>query len=100
VGAVRWYFRFRLGLRDIEELLLERGVMVTYETIRCCCEWNEWPPPTGEDIRDVPPQSEADGIEVPKREDHKDFSRQTGVTIMKQTIVGVDIAKNVMQLCL
>ena len=36
--AVRWYFRFSLSLRDIEELLLERGVVVTYETIRCWCE--------------------------------------------------------------
>jgi putative transposase len=35
--AVRWYFRFNLGLRDIEELLLERGVVVTCETIRCWC---------------------------------------------------------------
>src|SRR5258708_29758010 len=34
--AVRWYFRF--SLRDIEELLLERGVVVTYETIRCWCD--------------------------------------------------------------
>src|ERR1700730_6642734 len=36
--AVRWYFRFQLSLRDIEELLLERGVVVTYETIRCWCD--------------------------------------------------------------
>jgi putative transposase len=28
--AVRWYFRFGLSLRDVEELLLERGVVVTY----------------------------------------------------------------------
>jgi putative transposase len=36
--AVRWYFRFQLSLRDIEELLLfERGVTVTHETIRCWC---------------------------------------------------------------
>ena len=35
--AVRWYFRFQLSLRDIEELLFERGVVVTYETIRCWC---------------------------------------------------------------
>ena len=32
--AVRWYFRFQLSLRDIEELLFERGVIVSYETIR------------------------------------------------------------------
>src|ERR1700733_15735183 len=31
-------FRFSLSLRDIEELLLERGVVVTYETIRCRCD--------------------------------------------------------------
>ena len=28
--AVRRYFRFQLSLRDIEELLFERGVVVTY----------------------------------------------------------------------
>ena len=27
--AVRWYFRFSLSLRNIEELLLEGGVAVT-----------------------------------------------------------------------
>ena len=26
--AVRWYFRLQLSLRDIEELLFERGVVV------------------------------------------------------------------------
>jgi putative transposase len=36
--AVRWYFRFQLSLRDIEELLLERGVIVSYETIRRWCD--------------------------------------------------------------
>ncbi|MHB9841610.1 IS6 family transposase [Paraburkholderia terrae] len=36
--AVRWYFRFNLSLRNIEELLLERGVVVTYETVRYWCD--------------------------------------------------------------
>ncbi|PPB83645.1 hypothetical protein B0O95_10636 [Mycetohabitans endofungorum] len=36
--AGRWYFRFNLSLRDIEALLLERGVTVTYESIRRWCE--------------------------------------------------------------
>jgi putative transposase len=36
--AVRWYFRFQLSLRDIEELLFERGVAVSYETIRRWCD--------------------------------------------------------------
>jgi putative transposase len=36
--AVRWYHRFNLSLRDIEELLLERGVEVSYESIRKWCD--------------------------------------------------------------
>ncbi len=32
--AVWLYFRFALSYRDVEELLAERGVLVTYETIR------------------------------------------------------------------
>lgn len=36
--AVRWYFRFQLSLRDIGELLFERGVVVSYETIRRWCD--------------------------------------------------------------
>ena len=32
--AVWLYFRFHLSLRDVEELLAQRGVSVTYETIR------------------------------------------------------------------
>ncbi len=36
--AVRWYFRFQLSLRDVEELLFERGVIVSHESIR---RWTE-----------------------------------------------------------
>jgi putative transposase len=36
--AVRRYFRFQLSVRDIEELLFERGVIVTYATFRCWCD--------------------------------------------------------------
>jgi transposase-like protein len=32
--AVWLYFRFPLSLRLVEELLLERGIVVSYETIR------------------------------------------------------------------
>jgi putative transposase len=35
--AVWQYFRFCLSFRDVEELLLERGVIVTYEAIRKWC---------------------------------------------------------------
>jgi putative transposase len=36
--AVRWYHRFNLRQRDVGELLLERGVTVTHETVRIWCE--------------------------------------------------------------
>ena len=29
------YFRFSLSLRDVEELMVARGIEVSYETIRC-----------------------------------------------------------------
>ncbi len=35
--AVWLYYRFSLSFRDVEELLAERGVVVTYETIRQWC---------------------------------------------------------------
>ena len=34
-NAVWLYFRFSLSLRDVEELLAQRGVDVSYETVRC-----------------------------------------------------------------
>ena len=33
--AVWLYFRFNLSFRDVEELLAQRGINVTYETVRC-----------------------------------------------------------------
>ncbi len=35
--AVWLYHRFCLSFRDVEDLLAERGIMVTYEAIRLCC---------------------------------------------------------------
>ncbi len=35
--AVWLYHRFCLSFRDVEDLLAERGVMVTYEAIRLWC---------------------------------------------------------------
>ena len=38
IGHPVWlYHRFTLSLRDVEELMLARGVVVTYETIRSWC---------------------------------------------------------------
>jgi transposase-like protein len=33
--AVWLYFRFALSFRDVEDLLAQRGIKVSYETIRC-----------------------------------------------------------------
>jgi putative transposase len=35
--AVWLYFRFSLSYRDVEELLAQRGIVVTYETVRQWC---------------------------------------------------------------
>ncbi len=38
IGHAVWlYFRFALSYRDVEELLAERGVVLTYETVRQWC---------------------------------------------------------------
>ena len=34
--AVRWYLRYGLSYRDVEELLAERGISVDHVTGRCC----------------------------------------------------------------
>ena len=36
--AVWLYFRFNLSYRDVEDLLAERGITVTYETVRQWCQ--------------------------------------------------------------
>jgi putative transposase len=35
--AIWLYFRFNVSLREVEEMLLERGIVVSYETIRRWC---------------------------------------------------------------
>ena len=38
IGHAVWlYHRFGLSLRDVEELLADRGVVVSYQTIRSWC---------------------------------------------------------------
>ena len=36
--AVWLYHRFTLSTRDVEDLLAERGISVSYETIRTWCQ--------------------------------------------------------------
>ena len=38
--AVWLYLRFTLSFRDVEDLLAERGLEVSYETVRRCPELN------------------------------------------------------------
>lgn len=47
--AVRLYYRYKLSLRDISELLLERGIEISYETIRNWCK--TWGPLYAKSIR-------------------------------------------------
>ena len=38
IGHAVWlYFRFSLSFRDVEELMAQRGIVVTYETVRQWC---------------------------------------------------------------
>ncbi|GHO47395.1 hypothetical protein KSX_55580 [Ktedonospora formicarum] len=38
IGHAVWlYVRFSLSFRDVEELLAQRGIVVTYETVRQWC---------------------------------------------------------------
>jgi putative transposase len=38
ISHAAWlYFRFSLSFRDVEELLAQRGIVVTYETVRQWC---------------------------------------------------------------
>jgi len=55
--AVWLYYRFTLSLRDVEELLAERGIDVTYETVRC---WtNKFGPAIAANIRRVRPRGDS-----------------------------------------
>lgn len=47
--AVWLYFRFTTSLRDVEEMLAERGIDVSYETVRCWA--NKFGPAIAANIR-------------------------------------------------
>lgn len=47
--AVWLYFRFTTSLRDVEEMLAERGINVSYETVRCWA--NKFGPTIAANIR-------------------------------------------------
>jgi transposase-like protein len=47
--AIWLYYRFTMSLRDVEDLLAERGIDVTYETVRCWA--NKFGPAIAANIR-------------------------------------------------
>jgi len=47
--AVRLYHRYKLSFRDVRDILLERGVDVSHETIRAWC--GQWGPVYAKAIR-------------------------------------------------
>lgn len=47
--AVTLYVRYPLSLRNVEDLLAERGIDVSYETVRLW--WNRFGPPFAAEIR-------------------------------------------------
>ena len=47
--AVWLYYRFTLSLRDVEDLLAERGIDLCYETVRCWA--NKFGPAIAANIR-------------------------------------------------
>jgi transposase-like protein len=49
--AIWLYVRFTLSFRDVEDLLAERGIMVSYETVR------RWGEPLRTDDRGEPAQT-------------------------------------------
>ena len=39
VLCVRWYLRFKLSLRDLVEMMAERGLALAHTTIMRCVQW-------------------------------------------------------------
>ena len=57
IRAVRWYFRYTLSVRDVEELLAERGIEASREAVRC---WvNKFGPMVAANLRQSSPRPTA-----------------------------------------
>ncbi len=50
--AVMMYIRYPLSLRQVEDLLFERGIDICHETIRFW--WNRLPAPLGQIVTEIP----------------------------------------------
>jgi len=56
--AIWLYLRFTLGFRDVEDLLAERGIAVSYETVRRCV--NHFGPMIAAQLPQAPPEAARD----------------------------------------
>ncbi len=66
--AIWLYLRFTLGFRDVEDLLAERGIMVSYETVRR--RVNHFGPMVAAGLRKLPfPAPDAETLDVAVRRD-------------------------------
>jgi len=64
--AVWLYFRFTLSLRDVEEMLAERGIELSYETVRC------WTRKFGQSAKPTPAQTLCQRPLAPRRNGGED----------------------------
>ena len=79
--AIWLYIRFTLSFRDVEDLLAERGIMVSYETVR---RWvNHFGPMVAADLRKRRPKPHStwpDGLSVARRRRRGRGPRRAGQT--------------------
>ena len=68
------YFRFPLSFREVEELMLERGVTVSYETVR------RWCVKFGQQYADALPRRQPRRNRSERRDHAHDHIGQTGRT--------------------
>ena len=60
--AIWLYLRFTLSFRDVEDLLAERGIMISYETVR---RWEHFGPMIAADLRKRRPKPQIQTSQLP-----------------------------------
>jgi len=56
VASIRWYLRYALSYRDVEELMAERNLRADHVTIWRCTMYRNWPSAVAESfVRSTPP---------------------------------------------
>ena len=85
--AIWLYLRFTLSLRDVEDLLAERGITVSYESIR---RWiNHFGPAIAADLRKRRPKPHTGFVTLLNEEREKDACRNLQATAARQVSIAV-----------